>query len=86
MRPREFKEVAYINWTHNRSPQGATLWGSDNLPVHWWEAQVGSFNGMLVMRHNPEKTLYNISYKDNSTDRYCNEGHYDKALITANCL
>jgi len=84
MRPRkEFQEVAFINWTHNRSPEGKILWGPDNLPVHWWEAQVGSFNGILVMRQNPEKTTYNIIYKDNSTDRYCNEPHYDKALVTA---
>ena len=44
---------------------------------------VGGFNGILVMRKSPDKTTYNITYKDNSTDRYCNEGHYDKALVTA---
>ena len=84
MRPnRQFNDVTYVNWTHNRSLEGKTLWGTDNRPTHWWEGMTGSFNGILVIRQNPEKTTYNITYKDHSTDRFCNEPHYDKAVVTA---
>lgn len=74
--------ISNLYWTHNHPAQGNILWG-DTQPKHYWEAMMGKYNGVCVLRYEEEECKYRVTFRDHQVCIGGLEGDINKAILLA---